>query len=109
MATRQRVRSSRKAPVVPPQPPADDDNTLTSADAPGIAQTAQEDMRTEPPPQARFVGEQVIYKSREDRIAESAYLYAEARGFAPGYELEDWLQAEKEVDSLLSGREYPAG
>ena len=26
-----------------------------------------------------------------------------ARGFAPGHELEDWLQAENEVDARLSG------
>jgi len=37
-------------------------------------------------------------------IANSAYLKAEARGFAPGYETEDWLQAEKEVDALIRGK-----
>jgi hypothetical protein len=36
--------------------------------------------------------------SREARIAEAAYWRAERRGFAPGHELDDWLQAEKEVD-----------
>jgi hypothetical protein len=36
--------------------------------------------------------------SREARIAEAAYWRAERRGFAPGGELEDWLQAEREVD-----------
>ncbi|UZR27160.1 DUF2934 domain-containing protein [Methylococcus mesophilus] len=30
-------------------------------------------------------------------IAEAAYLRAERRGFAGGGELEDWLEAEKEV------------
>ena len=35
-------------------------------------------------------------------IAEAAYLRAEKRGFAPGYENEDWLAAEAEVDRLLS-------
>jgi Protein of unknown function (DUF2934) len=34
-------------------------------------------------------------------IAEAAYLRAERRGFTPGYEVEDWLAAEKEVDALL--------
>ena len=28
------------------------------------------------------------------RIAESAYYKAEARGFSPGHELDDWLAAE---------------
>lgn len=34
-------------------------------------------------------------------IAEAAYLRAERRGFSPGYEIEDWLAAEKEIDALL--------
>jgi hypothetical protein len=31
------------------------------------------------------------------QIAHKAYLIAERRGFAPGNEQEDWLQAEREV------------
>jgi hypothetical protein len=31
------------------------------------------------------------------RTAECAYYKAEARGFEPGYEMEDWLAAETEV------------
>ena len=34
---------------------------------------------------------------REEEIAVSAYYRAEARGFAAGGELEDWLKAEQEV------------
>jgi hypothetical protein len=37
--------------------------------------------------------------SREARIAERAYWRAERRGFEPGHELEDWLHAEREIDS----------
>lgn len=37
--------------------------------------------------------------TREARIAERAYWRAEQRGFEPGRELEDWLEAEREVDS----------
>ena len=33
---------------------------------------------------------------RDTRIAELAYLKAESRGFEPGHELEDWLEAERE-------------
>jgi len=36
-------------------------------------------------------------KAREARIRERAYRRAEARGFAPGRELEDWLAAEDEL------------
>lgn len=34
---------------------------------------------------------------RHALIAESAYYRAERRGFAPGHELDDWLQAEAEL------------
>lgn len=34
---------------------------------------------------------------RHAMIAEAAYYRAERRGFAPGHELEDWLQAEAEL------------
>lgn len=37
---------------------------------------------------------------RQRRIAIAAYYRAEARGFAPGWELEDWLAAEAEVDAI---------
>lgn len=36
-------------------------------------------------------------------IAELAYLRAARRRFAPGGELDDWLQAEQEVDARLGG------
>jgi Protein of unknown function (DUF2934) len=43
----------------------------------------------------------VTSEARRAMIAESAYLRAEARGFLPGREAEDWLAAEAEVDALL--------
>jgi len=33
------------------------------------------------------------------KIAEAAYYRAEKRGFVPGHEIEDWLEAEKEIKS----------
>ena len=36
---------------------------------------------------------------REERIAQRAYWHASQRGFEAGHELEDWLQAEKEIDA----------
>jgi Protein of unknown function (DUF2934) len=43
----------------------------------------------------------VTPEARHALIAESAYLRAQARGFQPGREAEDWLAAETEVDALL--------
>lgn len=36
-------------------------------------------------------------ETRQRMIAESAYYRAEARGFAPGDELRDWLDAEADI------------
>ena len=35
---------------------------------------------------------------RRQKIAEAAYYKAQSRGFAPGQDELDWLEAEKEVD-----------
>ena len=40
-------------------------------------------------------------KARHEMIQKSAYALYEARNFTGGHELEDWLQAEAEVDKLL--------
>lgn len=39
---------------------------------------------------------------RRELILEAAYFRAEARGFAPGGDLDDWLDAEAEVDERLA-------
>lgn len=40
-------------------------------------------------------------------IEQRAYELAEARGFAPGAELDDWLQAEREYDARQRGQARP--
>jgi hypothetical protein len=50
------------------------------------------------------VAPQVSEETRRAMIAESAYLRAERRGFAPGHEVEDWCAAEREVDALLRAK-----
>jgi len=35
-----------------------------------------------------------------DMVAVNAYYRAEKRGFKAGHELEDWLEAEREISSL---------
>jgi hypothetical protein len=40
--------------------------------------------------------------TRDEMIARAAYFRAERRGFAEGCALQDWLEAEVEVDSKLS-------
>jgi Protein of unknown function (DUF2934) len=38
---------------------------------------------------------------RRAMIAEAAYFLAEKRGFSPGDEIQDWLEAESQIESLL--------
>lgn len=44
---------------------------------------------------------EITSEARSRMIAEAAYYLAERRGFEPGYEFEDWLAAEAEVDRDL--------
>jgi hypothetical protein len=50
------------------------------------------------PPNAALVSPE----ERDSRISRAAYLRAEARGFAPGGEMEDWLSAERQIDAELN-------
>jgi hypothetical protein len=51
-------------------------------------------------PQSTFTGNAQAEVSPEELrklISEAAYFRAKQRGFTPGYELEDWIEAEAEV------------
>jgi hypothetical protein len=51
-------------------------------------------------PESTFGGNAQAEVSPEELrklISEAAYFRAKQRGFAPGYELEDWIEAEAEV------------
>jgi Protein of unknown function (DUF2934) len=68
-------------------------------------------VRTLPPPEALPVdcfgvrGAPLIPASlRLDMIRDAAYFRAQARGFAPGEEIDDWLAAEQEIDELIVRR-----
>jgi hypothetical protein len=50
------------------------------------------------------IGSSITEVSNEAKyklIAEAAYFRSEKRSFAPGYELEDWLEAEAELETRL--------
>jgi hypothetical protein len=50
------------------------------------------------------LGVQSVPVTPEERwklIASAAYFKAQARGFAPGGEETDWLEAEREIDAML--------
>jgi hypothetical protein len=43
-------------------------------------------------------------EQRHHRISEAAYYRAQHRGFVPGQEEEDWLEAEKEIEPETAKR-----
>lgn len=47
-------------------------------------------------------------EARRGMIAEAAYYRAQARGFGPGGEMHDWLEAEREIDRMTQSVSQPA-
>ena len=65
---------------------------------------AAEDLREEAE-QSREEGDQrVRAQAHQHRIAVAAYYRAQRRDFEPGHELEDWLEAEDEMNARLAAR-----
>jgi hypothetical protein len=56
---------------------------------------------------ATVSAEERINEDKYQLIAEAAYYRSQARSFAPGCELEDWLAAEAEIESRLSETSSP--
>jgi hypothetical protein len=52
-------------------------------------------------PFAEGAGDTIDRDLRYRMISETAYRYYVERGYADGYDVDDWLQAEAEVDHLL--------
>jgi Protein of unknown function (DUF2934) len=69
----------------------------------GAVRTARTNQRGVKITRAELAGTAISKPTRQQLITEAAYHRAEARGFAPGNELEDWLAAEAEVDARLMG------
>ena len=51
--------------------------------------------------ESQTAGAKIVPEQRQELIAQAAYFIAERRGFVPGNELEDWLQAEAEIEACL--------
>jgi hypothetical protein len=73
-------------------------DTQSSKPAVSTTTTASEIPAEEPVNEIRLLGSLYPAVNREERIAISAYWRAAQRQFAPGHELDDWLEAEREVD-----------
>jgi hypothetical protein len=69
----------------------------------GAAKTAAKGkLNTNPKAKTRLAAGALMQDERRQMIAEAAYFRAEQRGFDPGQQEQDWLEAESMVDSVLS-------
>jgi hypothetical protein len=64
----------------------------------GSLRTASVDGRLATGVKVRSAREPLDANQRHQLIAVAAYYRAEARGFAPGFEIQDWLAAERALD-----------
>lgn len=92
-------KSAPKEKSVPKDKPAakdkaDTKTTVKAVKAPKVTKASKASQVESPAPLAEA--------DIQARIAERAYLIAEARSGAPGDEVADWLQAEREVRALLA-------
>ena len=88
--------AAKKPPAAPRKtttPTASSTKTPTRAAAPRSTKEITPDARVE-----------LTRDELNKLISEAAYFRAKKRGFQPGHEVEDWIQAEAEVMRRLEGR-----
>src|SRR3954462_2425980 len=90
--------ASRPAPPAPPPATASHRPGKTAPDAPS-SDVIQTGARSSGGSRADLSPEE-IYRL----IQETAYYKAKARGFQPGHEVQDWIEAEAEVRMRLDSR-----
>jgi hypothetical protein len=84
--------------------PREKSPTFASANKPSARKVVTLKSRSATPQPTTFVDPE----KRAAMIAEAAFFRAEKRGFAPGGETADWLEAEQEVDARLLRADAPA-
>jgi len=96
------AKASAKTPAKrATKPPAKDKGTATGVTAPAaVAATSSGAARSDPAPAVR-----IDPATRHGLIAEVAYARYAARGYVTGHELDDWLQAEADVERRLLSAE----
>ena len=103
------AKAPARAPAKTPakratKPPAKDKDAATAVTAPpAVASTSRGTAKSDPVPAVR-----IDPAARHRLIAEVAYARYAARGYVAGHELDDWLQAEADVDRRLLSAESVA-
>jgi hypothetical protein len=76
------------------------------AKAPKTRTTRTEPSKPATPSFAAHARAEVSAEEVRKLIAEAAYYRAKKRGFTPGHEVEDWVQAEAEVLRRIRGADH---
>lgn len=79
--------------------------TSATAVKPAAPETSTPKAKKTRTPAAKKTAPQKVAVSPEQRyhmISTAAYFLAERRGFAGGYEMQDWITAEAEIDARLN-------
>ena len=97
-ATKTATPSARRRPGRRAEPPAD---VAPVADAAVVAAPVA---AAPAPTNGHGAPTAVSPEEKAAMIAHAAYLRAERRQFAPGNDQEDWFEAEREIEALLSQR-----
>jgi hypothetical protein len=101
-ATKVAAATKTKAPAKKAQPA----KTVTTAKKPAVkvseAKAAPKKAPPKPAAPRAKKPKSVPAEQRRNYVEMAAYYIAERRGFAPGDPLEDWVQAEAEIDRLLA-------
>ena len=97
------IRSQRRAERARSTPSTKPENRVVSTELALVSSPLLNDVVPARKPAARS-GALIPASVREDLIRDAAYFRAQARGFAPGSEVSDWLAAEEEIDELIMRR-----
>jgi hypothetical protein len=102
-APKKTAASTEKKTAVKPAPKAASTKTAVK---PAVKKTttvkaATTEAKPKKAPAKKAVAIAVSPEHRYHMIATAAYYLAERRGFAGGYEMQDWITAEAEIDAQL--------
>lgn len=106
MGSRRTPDSQPPSRPVPPAATRRDAKPATQVPAAVVKKSTKPPRGTARPKQAVMAASMAAPVTADERrgmIAKAAYLRGESRGFAPGGETDDWLEAEQEIDALLGG------
>lgn len=95
------AKTTKKTPVTPSAKKASVSAPVSKASAPKVEQILA---TAEKAPKKNLKKPSVTPEERYHMISTAAYFRAEQRNFAGGYEMQDWISSEAEIDTLLKTR-----